>query len=143
MPVAILEKLKVWLSTYPNWEDALQVDFAEGRPAFAGLLPKSLEQTSRQVDVLGNSLVEYRYYVTLYWQMTGQKNDGESACRLLDFQNWVQEQSIQGLAPHFGDVPAMERIRTEKGGFTLGAQIATYTVTLMVDFAKVYEVSEH
>jgi hypothetical protein len=60
---------------------------------------------------------------------------------LLNFQNWVQEQSLSGRAPQFGDVPARERIRAEKGGLTVGAQTVTYTVTLIADFMKVYEVN--
>ena len=131
MPVSALEKLQTWLSAYPNWETS---------PANVCVLPKGLEETSRQEDVLGNRLVGCRYYVNLLWQMTGQGDDIESASRLLDFQYWVQEQNTLGLAPRFGDVPARENIRTEKGGLTAGAQFVTYTVTLIADFMKVYEV---
>lgn len=137
---ADLEKLRTWLSTYPHWEDTLQVDYTQGRPGVTGLLPKGCEEISRLEDVLGNLQIGCRYHFTLLWQMTGQGDEGENARRLLDFQNWVREQSVLGLAPRFGDVPARERIRAEKGGYTSGAQIVTYTVTLIADFMKVYEV---
>ena len=96
-----LEKLKAWLSTYPHWEDTLQVDYLDGRPPNAGLLPVNLEETDRQEDVLGNLQIGYRYHFTLFWKMTGQGSDGENAARLLDFQQWVQEQSFPRTAQRF------------------------------------------
>lgn len=137
---ADLKKLKAWLCTYPCWDDDMQVDFAQLRPGSSGLLPKGVEELSRREDVLGNRFVGCRYQFTLFWQMEGQGDDEEDAARLLDFQSWVREQSALDLAPRFGDVPALERIRAEKGGLTLGAQTVTYTVTLIADFMKIYEV---
>lgn len=131
MPVSALEKLQAWLSAYPHWEASL---------ANICVLPKGVEETSRREDVLGNTLVGCRYYVTLFWEMTGRCDEAENARRLLEFQSWVQQQSAMGLAPKFGDVPAQEKIRAEKGGCTPGAQIVSYTVTLVADFMKVYEV---
>ena len=130
-----LEKLKQWLATYPHWDDTFQVEDA-------CLLPKAVEETSRREDVLGNTVVGCRYQFALLWQMAGQGDDTENAERLLDFQHWVRKQSSSGLAPHFGDVPARECIRAEKGGLTPGAQIVTYTLTLIADFMKVYEVNK-
>ncbi len=83
---ADLEKLKAWLSIYPYWDDCMQVDFTQVRPGFSGLLPKGAEETSRREDVLGNRMVGCRYHFTLFWQMTGQGDDGEDAGRLLDFR---------------------------------------------------------
>ena len=137
-----LEKLKVWLTTYPYWDETIQVDFADSRLGSTGLFPKGVEEVSRREDVLGNSQVSCRYTFTLFWQMMGQGDDAANAARLLDFQHWVREQSVLGLAPQFGDAPAWERIRAENGGFTAGAQTVTYTVTLIADFMKVYEVNE-
>ncbi len=137
MPIAQtatdLEKVKAWLSTYSHWEDFLLVEDA-------ALFPKGLEEISRREDVLGNRFVGCRYHFSLFWKMAGQGDDAENTSRLLDFQHWVREQSASGLAPQFGDVPTQESIRAEKGGLTVGPQIATYTVTLIADFMKVYEV---
>lgn len=131
MPISALEKLQAWLSAYPHWN---------GYPARICILPKGLEEISRREDVLGNALVSCRYYVNLFWEMESTGEDTENARRLLEFQNWVQEQSVLGLAPNFGDVASEERIRTEKGGYTPAAQIITYTATLVVDFMKGYAV---
>ena len=131
MPVSALEKLQAWISSYPHWEDS---------PANVCVLPKGMEETSRREDVLGNAVAGCRYYVTLFWEIPGLCDGAESARRLLDFQSWVQQQCALGLAPKFGDVPAQETIRTEKGGCTIGTQMVTYTVTLVADFMKVYEV---
>lgn len=127
MPAAALEKLKAWLSTYPHWEDFR-------------LLPTREEETARQADLLGNTAVSSKYYVNLYWQMPGQGDAGEDAQRLTELQSWVREQSLLGFTPRLGDAPAREKIRTEKGGFTPGAQTVTYTVTLVVELVKEYPV---
>lgn len=131
MPVSALEKLQAWLSAYPHWDAC---------PANICLLPKGMEEISRQEDVLGNTVVACRCYVTLFWEMPATGNEAQDAERLLKLIQWVQHQSATGLAPQFGDVPAQEKIRTEKSGYTPGAQIITYTVTLVADFMKVYEV---
>ena len=130
MPETILEKLQAWLSTYPQWED---------HPAEFYLLPKAMEETSRQADILGNTFVDYKCYVNLCWEMKALDSEGEDAERMLKFLQWIQFQSASGFAPQFGDMPSRERIRTEKSGFTLGGQTVTYTVTLVVDFVKAYE----
>ena len=130
MPETILEKLQGWLSTYPQWED---------HPAEFYLLPKAMEETSRQADILGNTLVGCKCYVNLLWEMEALDSEGENAERMLKFLQWIQFQSASGFAPRFGDMPARERIRTEKSGFTLGGQTVTYTVTLVADFVKAYE----
>ena len=136
---ADMESLLAWLSTYPQWNRFGQVRCES--PSHTGLLPKSAEETSRQEDLSGNCRVGCRYTVSLFWQMDGAESDEDNAARLLDFQNWVREQSVCGLAPQFGDEPLLERIRATKGGFTANVQTVTYTVTLVADFMKVYEVN--
>lgn len=131
-----LEKLRAWLNTYPGFEGGLQADFSHN----ANLLIDGMEETSRCADILGNYQIGCRYRFGIFWQEIGV-NDDADAKKLLDFQHWVQEQSILGLAPKFGDVPESERIRTEKGGMTARTQIVTYTVTLVVDFVKAYEMN--
>lgn len=131
MPVSVIEKLQNWLSTYPHWDAC---------PANICVLPKGMEETSRREDVLGNTLVGCRYYVTLFWELPATGTEAQDAERLLKLIQWVQHQSATGLAPEFGDVPAREKIQTEKGGLTAGTQFVTYTVTLIADFMKVYEV---
>lgn len=131
MSVTIMDKLQTWLSRYPGWEEC---------PAHVCMLPKDMEEISRRTDVLGNTQAGCRYYVTLFWELPTLGSTQEDTHRLLKFIQWVQHESATGHAPCLGDVPARERLRTEKGGLTPGAQNVTYTVTLVADFMKVYEV---
>ena len=131
MSVKLMDKLQTWLSRYPGWE---------AYPANVCMLPKGMEEISRQTDVLGNTQTGCRYYVTLFWELPTLGSTEEDTHRLLKFIQWVQQESATGHAPCLGDVPARERLRTEKGGLTPGAQNVTYTVTLVADFMKVYEV---
>ena len=138
-----LERLRQWLLTYPNWEDSLQVDFTEAQPGNAGLFPAGMEETGRREDVLGNLQIDCRYRFHLYRHAAGQDDGTANAQWLLEFQNWVQQQSAAGLAPHFGDIPARERLQAQKGSLKETSQVGTgtYTVTLIADFMKVYEVN--
>ena len=137
----VLQKLKQWLLCYPRWGEAqIYVDFLDSAPVNAGVYPQGLEELERREDVLGNVTASCRYRFMLYRMVTGQQDNEGNAEWLLDFQQWVQQQSILGLTPRFGDVPAREQIRAEKGGLTAGTQITTYTATLIADFMKLYEV---
>ena len=134
-----LERVRQWIMTYPQWEDTLTVDFVETGTGKAGLFPLGLEERERREDVLGNVQVACRYHFALYRRTQGQQDCTANAQWLLAFQNWVQQQSVAGLAPHFGDMPARERIQAQKGTLKERAQTGTYTVTLIADFIKVYE----
>ena len=133
-----LEKMRTWLQTYPGWQDDLKVDFLEPAPGNAGLFPEGLEIRSRQVDVLGNQLVTCRYRFTLYRQITGQEDSADAAQWLLDFQDWVQQQSAAGLAPCFGSLPEQENLQAQKGMLKQSGQTKVYAVTLMADFVRQY-----
>lgn len=133
-----LEKMQTWLQTYPGWEDTLQVDFLEAVPGNAGLFPQGLEIRARQADVLGNQQVSCRYRFTLYRQKPGQEDSAAAAQWLLDFQAWVQQQSVAGLAPRFGDLPEQELMQAQKGTLHQSGQTKVYTVTLIADFVRQY-----
>ena len=56
----------------------------------------------------------------------------------MNLQEWVQEQSIIGAAPKFGDEPTAERIQAQNGSI-YGADeegTAIYMVQLSVNFIK-------
>ena len=135
-----LEKLRQWLLTFPKWEDTLQVEYTEAEPGSAGLFPLGLEEVSRREDVLGNVQVACRYRFSLYRRTTRQQET--NAQWLLEFQNWVQQQSVDGKTPRFGDVPEAEKMRAEKGTLQNHAITDTFAVTLIAEFMKVYEVNE-
>ena len=136
-----LEKLRNWLLTYPNWGESglIYVDYTDAVPGL-GLFPAGLEELSRKTDVLGNVTVRCRYNFALYRVTAAQEDKTEDAQWLLSFQQWVQQQSIAGLAPKFGDVPAAEQLRAQKGKLKEASQAgtATYVVTLIADFTKIY-----
>lgn len=134
-----LEKMRQWLLTCPIWGDTLQVDITQPAPGNVGLFPQGLEERARREDVLGNVQVDCRYRFTLY-RVAPQQDDGvDNAQWLLDFQNWVLEQSAIGIAPQFGDVPYLERIQASKGALKERGQTGIYTVSLVADFTRVYE----
>lgn len=135
----MLEQMKNWLQTFPKWEGSIQVDFADGEPGSTGLYPRGLTELSRREDVLGNVQVRCRCIFELRrTAVTGEEN----ARWLLDFQNWVMEQSRLGIAPKFGDEPKTEHIRASDGRLERHAQVGSslYTVRLQAEFTKIYEV---
>ena len=133
----MLEELKRWLQTFPDWEGVLQLDYAQTVPGNAGLYPKGMTELSRREDVLGNLKVRYSCTFTLKRAAAAVE---ENARWLLAFQNWVADQDRQGLAPQFGDEPKNERIRAYEGKLDTHTQAgsALYSVQLTVEFTKIY-----
>ena len=138
-----LEKVRQWVQTFPKWEEGnlLYIDYTGAVPGNAGLFPVGLEEVSRTEDVLGNVAVHCRYQFSLYRVTTGQEDNTANAQWLMAFQDWVREQSVQRLAPAFGDEPSRERIRAEKGRLKDGSQTGTgvYAVQITAEFMKHYE----
>lgn len=135
----MLDVMKAWLQTYPQWEGTLQFDYADSVPGNTGLYPKGITELSSREDVLGNRKTRLCWVFTLRRAAVGgQKN----AQWLLEFQNWVMEQDRLGLAPKFGDEPGNERIRAFEGKLDTHKQVgsAFYTVQLAVEFTKIFEV---
>ena len=137
--------LKSWLGTFPRWDaEVCYVDYSEGSFGNCGIFPQGVEEIDRREDVLGNVQVSCRIRFRLL-RMAGQSGDGQNAAQwLLDFENWVQQQSAAGLTPRFGDVPEKEVMRAERGKRSETRQTGsgTYEVILTVEFTKNYEVIE-
>ena len=140
-----LEKIKNWLGTYTGNErlQGVTVDYLSPDPETGSIVPSGLVELSRTEDMLGNVLVENQYLFGLYYVLTKAADDtAANAAWILGLQRWVQEQSIQHLAPTFGDEPSTERMVAEKG--VLYAEnndgTATYRVQLTANFKKYYEV---
>ena len=36
----MLEKMETWLQTFPGWEGAVQIDYADATPGFCGMYPR-------------------------------------------------------------------------------------------------------
>jgi len=136
-----LEKMTAWLQTFPLWkEERLYVDFLDAVPGNAGLYPSGMEETSRRQDVLGNTTVHNRLHFVLFRRTPGQQDNQANSDWLLQFQNWVQSQSAAGLAPVFGDDPAMEHIQAQQGKLQSANQTGTgkYAVTITAEYVKFY-----
>lgn len=134
----ILETVRRWVMTFPGWEQLPlpRIDGLGAVPGDGGLFPKGLEQLGRMEDVLGNVKRFCRYTVTL--QMVRHAPDGADAAALLEFQNWVADQSEAGLAPTLGEDT---RWRAESGRLegNKGVGTGVYTVNLMAEFTEIYQ----
>jgi len=143
-----LEKLKTWLGTSPGfaifsdfWADYTdRVD-----PGTGSISPGGLAEIERRKDILGNVTVTSQYNFSIYCVFEKAPGDDAGATInadwVMDFQEWVQEQSVLGLVPVFGDVPRDEKIMAQNGVlYDINEGAATYTVQLSVQFKKRYEV---
>ena len=143
-----LETIKSWLSTYPGYDilSDFQVDYTDQIPNNGGVFPSGLVEIERRRDILGNVTATNQYNFGLYYVFVKAPGDDTgatiNASWLMDFQEWVQEQSINGHTPSFGDVPGQERIIAQNGVLYESDDegTATYMVQLSVEFIKKYEV---
>lgn len=142
-----LEQIRDFISSYPRADvfRDFQVDFTDKIPDSGGIFPSGLVEISRRKDLLGNVAVENQYNFALYCVFQKAPGDDEGAAYnadwLMDFQEWVQEQSALGQAPVFGDVPRKEHISAQNG-VLFDAQdegTAMYTVQLSVQFVKEFK----
>ena len=144
-----IETIKNWIATYPghNILSEFSVDYTDQIPANGGIFPAGLTEVSRTHDVTGDTLVQNQYNFGLYYVFEKAPGDDEgaeiNADWIMDFQEWVQEQSIAGRAPAFGDDPKAEQIKAQNGALheADGEGTATYMVQLSVLFKKRFEVT--
>ncbi len=143
-----LEKLRNWIECYPGFDilSAFQVDYTDQVPNNGGVFPSGLLEIERRRDITGNVTVTNQYNFGLYYVFEKSPGDDAGASVnadwVMDFQEWVQKQSVTGKAPVFGDVPKDEKITAQNGVMfeTDGEGTATYMVQLSVQFKKKYEV---
>lgn len=143
-----LEKIKAWVATYPGFDilSEFQVDYVDhALPGNAGILPSGLVEVERQSDIVGHVSAINQYNFGIYCVFAKAPGDGAGAAInadwVMDFQTWVQAQSVQGLAPVFGDVPRAERITAQNGVlYETDEGAGTYMVQLSVLFTKKFEV---
>ncbi len=146
-----LEKIKEFVKSYPG-ADILRdfkVDFTDQIPGLetgeGSIFPSGLVEISRRSDILGNVTVTNQYNFGLYYVLLKAPGDDTGATVnadwLMDFQEWVQEQSARGLAPAFGDIPRQEKITAQNGVLyeATGEGVATYLVQLSVQFVKEFK----
>ncbi len=135
----MIQTLLAWLKTYPGWEQEwLWVDRTDPAPGNIGLYPTGMRELSRREDVLGSVTVRNRQSFTLCRVTAGQTDGWASAQWIAGLQEWVQSQSLRGLAPVFGDSPGTERILAQAGRLQSACNAGTvkYTVSLTVEYEK-------
>lgn len=141
-----LEKVKEWIATFPEYSilSQFQVDYTDQIPSNGGVFPSGLTEVSRRKDILGNVSVTNQLNFGIYVVFEKALGDDVGATInqewIASFQNWVQEQSVKGLAPVFGDVPRSEVITAQNGVLydTTDEGWATYMVQLSIQYIKNY-----
>lgn len=144
-----LERLRAWLATYPGYDilHNMLVDYINEIPGAASLMPAGLTEISRTEDILGNVTVRNQYNFGLYLAL--EKSPGDdiasayNAGWVLDFQRWVQAQSVAHAAPTFGNIDQRgETIKAQNGALldTGKEGVAVYVVQLSAEFSTFYEV---
>ncbi len=144
----VLDKMREWLATYPGQDLLSQftVDWTNQIPNTGGIFPNGIVEGPRKTDIFGNITVQNQYNFGLYYTFTKAPADTETAEVnaewIMDFQEWVQEQSCTGLAPTFGDEPWDEKITAQNGTLFEANDEGTamYMVQLTASFKKNYYV---
>lgn len=144
-----LEKVREWIKTYPNFDilSDFQIDYTDQIPASGGIFPSGLQEISHTEYIYGDVMVTNQLNFGLYYVFEKSPDDDAGAAVnadwLMDFQRWVQEQSILHKAPAFGNYDtAHERIKAENGVLYAADEegIATYMVQLSIQYKNFYEV---
>lgn len=141
-----LEKVKNWIATFPGYSDleGFEVDYTDQIPSNGGMFPAGTSEVRRIKDILGNVTVEKQLNFAIYYVFTKAPGDDAGATVnqewIAEFQDWVEEQSVTGKAPIFGDIPLRERIVASNGILYDASEegIGVYTVNLQITYMKRY-----
>ena len=144
-----LERIREWISDYPGTTRMrdMKVDYFSPNPDNGSIDPSGLIEVSRNEDILGNVTVENQYNFALYFVFLKDPGDDQGATDnatwIMDFQRWVQEQSIRKLVPTFGDDPERETVKAQNGALYAADEEGTaiYTVQISINCIKHYEVN--
>lgn len=144
-----LEKVRRWIATFPEYSilNEFQVDYTDQVPANGGIFPNGLVEVDRREDLLGNITVTNQYNFGIYCVFEKSPGDDAGATVnagwVMSFQEWVQAQSVLGLAPRFGNTGGREVVQAQNGALyeADGEGTATYLVQLSVQFKTKFEVS--
>lgn len=147
--MSAIEKIREWVNSYPGMAkaSALNIDYYSQTLDNSSLAPSGLIEVSREEDILGNIIVENQYNFSLDFVFPKSPGDDvgatDNANWLLDFQEWVQQQSIRRKVPAFGDEPQRETVKAQNGTNSYADidGVGVYTVHLSINFIKKYEVN--
>lgn len=143
-----LDKVREWLKKYEGFDrlQDLRVDYYSQQPDNGSIDPSGAQVISVTENIIGTKTVEMQYNFGIYFVLAKDPSDEntavDNAAWVMDFQRWVNEQSILQLAPTFGDVPRAESIKAQNGAVMAADSegVAIYMVQLSVNFTKIYEV---
>ena len=143
-----LDKIKEWLEQYPGFDRLreLRVDYYSQQPDNGSIDPSGVQINSITENIWGTRTADMQYNFGVYFVLAKDPGDEDTAVDnaawVMDFQRWVNEQSILQLAPKFGDVPKSESIKAQNGAVAAADSegVAIYMVQLSVNFIKIYEV---
>lgn len=143
-----LDTIREWLNKYTGFDrlQDLRVDYYSQQPDNGSIDPSGVQIVSMKEDILGNKTVEMQYNFGVYFVLAKDPCDEgtavDNAAWVMDFQRWVNEQSILRLAPTFGDVPKTEVIKAQNGAVAAADNegVAIYMVQLSVNLTKIFEV---
>lgn len=142
-----LEKLKKWLQTYPGADQLVdfQVDYTDHLPGSFGVFPAGLVEIGRKENTLGDIAVQNQYNFALYLVLPKAPGDDVgaqiNADWVMDFQRWVQAQSMQHKAPTFGNVDEEKETLSAQNGAQYDADeegLAMYMISLQAVFWTEY-----
>lgn len=142
-----LGKIQQWIQSFPEYDalESFQADYTSAAPGSGGIMPSGLTEISRTADITGGITVTNQYTFTLYFVFAKAADDAEGSLKnaewLLAFQEWVQEQSVLGKAPQFGDEKRKETIKAQNGALigTDEEGTALYSVQLTISFIKKFK----
>lgn len=146
--MSALNKIREWLKTFPRIKriQDMRVDYYSQQPDNGSIDPSGVQVVTEKEDILGNKTVEYQYNFGLYFVLAKDPGNDEVATEnadwVMEFQEWVNEQSLLHLAPTFGDLPRTESMKAQNGAVSAASNEGTaiYMVQLSVNFTKIYEV---
>ena len=143
-----LDTMREFIALFPHADmlAGYQVDYTDKLPNNGGLFPSGLVEIARHKDILGETAwVENQYNFALYTVLVKSPDDDEGATVnaewVMEFQEWVQEQSVRGLAPTFGDEPRHEIMQAQNGTLVAADDegTAVYVVQISVYFIKHFD----
>lgn len=142
-----LETMREFVRSFPGADilSDLAIDYTDSVPGCGGLFPSGLVEVKRRKFITGGAEVDCQYNFALYAFLEKAPGDDAGAAVnagwLMDFQEWVQEQSVTGKAPPFGDEPRSERIVAGNGELYSASDegAALYVIRISVSFTKRYE----
>jgi hypothetical protein len=136
--------MRAFVASYPDADilSTLAIDYTDQVPDMGGIFPQGLVEVSRVTDLLGNVTVTNQLNFALYTVLTKAPEDDVGATYnaewVLDFQQWVQCQSVTHQAPTFGDEPWSESITAQNGEIYSSPTdgVAIYAIQISVMYTK-------